>query len=194
MQPQVTEPASLVFLTPTVARGILDIAGQARAASGGLPFQAARLFRIMLELRYPRPDPIVWTEPRVAEFFAVELYSPTGWYITQLTDALMKAADLSGVPAQNGIVVSVKPKTLTAPSILKIVLSQGDKSLDSLSDELRVNELTNGFGVKFQRRFGQVCFDVTKIDVSRSAMIVLIAEDGSNVPWSLSAGVMGLLR
>jgi hypothetical protein len=105
--PNIAHPQPL-RLSPAAAKDILALAESARAESNDSA-GAVRAFREAFRAKFPDRFPFDIRRDVQAEAMGVHVYSPTQWYVRQLTDALRQEANLSSIGFRDALTIVFAP-------------------------------------------------------------------------------------
>lgn len=111
-----------------------------------------------------------------------------------LKEAIRKMDPLDDVPIIDGVTISVGPDKMTAPDIIKIVVTRNGEVVAPTTSTLEPTTLTNAFGSHVVLHRGAVLFPCSAFAPGAIVVVTAIPDSGSNFSHQLSLGDLRNMR
>jgi hypothetical protein len=112
---------------------------------------------------------------------AIPITGPVGRFRAIAATAIRKLDSLDNVPWVDGVAVQVVILQITAPDIVKIVVTRDGRNIEPLQNNLIASEQTSRTGAKTILHQGPVFFPTSAFDPGATVVVTAVPESGRNL-------------
>jgi hypothetical protein len=177
-------------LDQAVVQKVLDIATAARRSGTDTNAVVAAFNRDMVAA-FGRPPTLSIVESKELD---IALTLPLAVLWTQVSEQLRKLEKIAASPTAAAIGITVEPKRVDAPNIVKVAVLVGGEPVESIASTFGPTALKNAMGASVTKGAGTILFPESAFDPKNDVRVVIIPETGQNIEMPISKARLAALR
>lgn len=194
---QLVAVAALLLVSATSPQSALSIdaatanamAAQAAAEAQGDAAKAVEIFTALAKAEigefYPFPPEIFSNND-----ISIVAVPPLALVASELKETLRKFEPLSELTMLPGVGILVKPLTINAPKIIKVVVHRDGRLMQPIATTLSETVLQNAFGAHFDSSSGLVVFPMEAFRPGAAVTVTAVPSVGENIVVRMPAHLL----